>query len=449
MPDALLSLSRHRWLRGAIRGLGLPTPMPLHRGEGAAGRAPLSGVRVLTHIDEQGIRAQRIRDALTGGGASLQASTVEGTAQALLFDACEIVEATQSSALHRFFNAQLARLPANARIVLIARDPSVCETPQAAALARGCEGFMRSLAKEVGRRGSTANLIYLGDGAEDRLAGPLHYLLSARSAFVTGQALRIDRLARAPHSAVAGSGLAGKLALVTGAAQGLGAAIAQRLAADGARLLCVDVPANAQALQALAGRCDAQPQLLDVTDADAAGRIADRVRAMGGGVDIVVHNAGIIRDRTLAKMDPRHWAQCIAVNLEAILRIDAALLDGALLRDEGRVICLSSIAGVAGNVGQTNYALTKAALIGYVAAQAQRLAARGITVNAVAPGLIETPMMMTMPFLFREVARRMNSLSQAGVPADIADAVGFLAAADAHGVSGQTLRVCGQNLIGA
>ncbi len=447
MPDALLSLSRSPMLRGLIRSLGLPTPVALQRVSGAEGNAPLSGATVLTNLAGDNARARCIRSMLESSGAMLiPTSDSPAPVHALLFDASEVCAVAQSETLYAFFHSQLPRLGANARVVVVARDPAGCETPEAAALARGCEGFVRSLAKEVGRRGATANLIYLERDAEDRLDGPLRYLLSARSAFVTGQALRVDNTVRAARGCV---DLSGKIALVTGAAQGLGAAIAQRLSVEGAQLLCVDIPANAEALQATAQRVGALALPLDVTDADAGARIAAQLRAMGGGVDIVVHNAGVIRDRTLAKMDARHWSHCVAVNLEAILRIDAALLEADLLRDDGRVICLRSIAGIAGNVGQTNYALTKSALIGYVAAQARRLAARGITVNAVAPGLIETPMMMTMPFLFREVARRMNSLSQAGIPADIADAVGFLASAQAQGVSGQTLRVCGQNLLGA
>ncbi|MDP9140601.1 MAG: 3-oxoacyl-ACP reductase [Pseudomonadota bacterium] len=448
MSDALLALSRNPMARGLIRGLGLPTPVSLQRASGSVGLRPLDGLRVMSNANAGSDIGRRLGSILTDAGAALiPASESSAVAvDALLFDASGMREIAQSHDLYAFFHSRLATLSANGRVVLIARDPGACDTPEAAALARGCEGFVRSLAKEVGRRGATANLIYLGLHAEDRLDGPLRYLLSARSAFVSGQPISVSA---AVSSQATHASLHGKLALVTGAAQGLGAAIAQRLAEEGAQVLCVDIPASAQALEATSGRVGGTALGMDVTGEDACARIVDRLQQLQGGVDIVVHNAGVIRDRTLAKMDATRWSQCMAVNLDAILRIDAALLDADLLRDDGRVICLSSIAGVAGNVGQTNYAMTKAALIGYVAAQARRLAARGITVNAVAPGLIETPMMMTMPFLFREVARRMNSLSQAGIPADIADAVGFLVAPDALGVSGQTLRVCGQNLLGA
>jgi 3-oxoacyl-[acyl-carrier protein] reductase len=188
---------------------------------------------------------------------------------------------------------------------------------------------------------------------------------------------------------------------------------------------------------------------LDVAAHDAPARLAAEVRERHGGVDVVVHNAGITRDRTLARMSPDEWDQVLAVDLASIVRLDEALLGGGLLRDGGRLVVLSSVSGVAGNVGQTGYATAKAALIAYAAALAPRLAARGATANAVAPGFIETAMVARMPLLPREVGRRLNSLSQGGTPGDVAEAVTFLASPGAAGITGQTLRVCGQSLLGA
>jgi 3-oxoacyl-[acyl-carrier protein] reductase len=131
------------------------------------------------------------------------------------------------------------------------------------------------------------------------------------------------------------------------------------------------------------------------------------------------------------------------------MRIDARLHADATLRDEGRVVCLSSIGGIAGNVGQTNYGASKAALIGYVKAEAPKLAGRGICINAVAPGFIETRMTAAMPFMIREAGRRMNSLSQGGKPEDVAELITFLSTPGAAGVTGNVIRVCGQSLIGA
>ena len=145
-----------------------------------------------------------------------------------------------------------------------------------------------------------------------------------------------------------------------------------------------------------------------------------------GGIDIVVHNAGITRDRTLANMQEHFWDLVVQVNLAAVIAIDQRFLERGVLRDEGRIVCLSSVSGVAGNFGQTNYATSKAALIGYVAAQAPLFAPRGICINAVAPGFIDTPMTDAMPMVVREIGRRLNSVKQSGQPRDVAELVTFL-----------------------
>jgi 3-oxoacyl-[acyl-carrier protein] reductase len=171
------------------------------------------------------------------------------------------------------------------------------------------------------------------------------------------------------------------------------------------------------------------------------------VRSRHGGVDVLVHNAGVTRDRTLSRMSEREWDQVIDINLTAVIRIDTALT--ALMRAGGREICLASIAGIAGTVGQTNYACAKAGLIGYVRKRAALLAPRGITVNAVAPGLIETRLTAAMPVLVREAGRRLSALGQGGEPRDVAEAITFLASPGAAGINGSVLRVCGGAFLGA
>jgi 3-oxoacyl-[acyl-carrier protein] reductase len=147
---------------------------------------------------------------------------------------------------------------------------------------------------------------------------------------------------------------------------------------------------------------------------------------------------------------PEHfWNMVLSINLLSILRIDEVLLGEQVIRDHGRIVCLSSIGGIAGNMGQTNYGATKAGLIGYVQSQGPKQAERGITVNAVAPGFIETRMTAAMPFMIREAGRRMNSLSQGGLPEDVAELITFLSTPGAGGVTGNVVRVCGQSLIGA
>src|SRR5262249_33489382 len=144
-----------------------------------------------------------------------------------------------------------------------------------------------------------------------------------------------------------------------------------------------------------------------------------------GGLDVLVHNAGITRDKTLARMKPEQWDQAIEVNLAAIARIDEALL-GQVLRDRGRVVYLSSVAGLAGNVGQTNYAASKAAVATYARRLAAQLGPRGIAVNAVAPGFIETRLTAAIPMFIREAGRRLSALGQGGLPQDVAEVITFL-----------------------
>jgi 3-oxoacyl-[acyl-carrier protein] reductase len=167
------------------------------------------------------------------------------------------------------------------------------------------------------------------------------------------------------------------------------------------------------------------------------------------GLDVVVHNAGITRDKRLANMSEDRWTSVIDVNLGAPERITSELLDRRLIRPNGRVIGVASIAGIAGNNGQTNYATSKAGVIGLVDALAPIAATQGITVNAVAPGFIETQMTAKVPVVLREAGRRMNSLSQGGLPVDVAEAVAWYADPRSYGVTGNVVRVCGQSLLGA
>src|SRR5581483_3421611 len=140
-----------------------------------------------------------------------------------------------------------------------------------------------------------------------------------------------------------------------------------------------------------------------------------------GGVDIVIHNAGVTRDKTLGRMDEDQWNMVIDINLRAPQRIDRELFAREVIRENGRIVLVSSISGIAGNAGQTNYATSKAGIIGMVQAYGPGVWKRGVTLNAVAPGFIETQMTAAMPLATREVGRRMNSLSQGGLPRDVAE----------------------------
>ncbi len=184
----------------------------------------------------------------------------------------------------------------------------------------------------------------------------------------------------------------------------------------------------------------------DITADDAPEQIAAELSA---GVDVVVHNAGVTKDRTLAKMPEERWAQLMEINLSSEERINKALLGKKLLNPNGRIVGVSSMAGIAGNNGQTNYATSKAGVIGMVEAMAPELAKRKATINAVAPGFIETQMTAAMPIGPREAGRRLSSLSQGGLPVDVAETIAWFASPASTGVNGNVVRVCGQSLLGA
>ncbi|HEY2272754.1 MAG TPA: 3-oxoacyl-ACP reductase, partial [Jatrophihabitantaceae bacterium] len=297
------------------------------------------------------------------------------------------------------------------------------------------------------QRGATANLLWVEDEAS--LESALRFFLSGRSAYVDGQPVLLGA-GSAPAPADWEHPLAGKTALVTGAARGIGAAIAGVLARDGAHVIAADLPQAGEALAKVANRVGGSTLQLDISSAEAPDRLLAHLAAQTGGLDILIHNAGITRDKLLANMKPEQWDSVLAVNLESQLRINAALLGSDQLNDQARVVTLSSTTGLSGNRGQTNYGATKAAVIGMARSSAAAFAKHGdSTINAVAPGFIDTEMTAKMPLATREVARRLSSLQQAGLPIDVAEAVSWLASPGAGGINGQVLRVCGQNLVGA
>ena len=240
--------------------------------------------------------------------------------------------------------------------------------------------------------------------------------------------------------------LKNKDAIVCGSTQGIGEATARRLAAEGARVICLDIPPEAESLEQLAAELKGTALPLDITDSAAVGRIQE---AAGGALHGVVHNAGITRDKTLGKMDEGLWDMTVEVNLASVLRVTEGLVSSGAIPDGGTVVLVSSIAGIAGNTGQTNYAASKAGIIGLTQRLAVELKGRGIAVNAVAPGFIETRLTDAIPFGIREVGRRLSNLNQGGLPVDVAEAITFLSSPSASGLHGNVLRVCGGNLLGA
>ncbi|AZA10713.1 3-oxoacyl-ACP reductase [Corynebacterium gerontici] len=426
---------------------GVPQGYPLRRFDPT--KPSLDGLLVLGGA---GRFSQEIRQALQAdyeiAGPEFQLAS-ETKRAALVFDATALRSLEDLCELYTFIHPQLRHLQPSARVVVIGAEPGELDG-EARIVARALEGFTRSLAKEM-RKGGTVQLVYVAQGVETLapLESTLRFLLSGKSAFVDGQIIRVGTQDATPaenwHAP-----LEGRLALVTGAARGIGATIAEVLARDGAQVICVDVPGASEHLSATANKVKGTALPLDVTAEDAAQQIAEHAQSRyGRSIDVLVHNAGITRDKLLVNMSEQQWDQVLAVNLMAPVRITQSLLDSGDLAEGAAVIGVSSMAGISGNRGQTNYATTKAGIIGLVDALRGPLAAQGSTINAVAPGFIETAMTDAMPTGPREIGKRMNSLQQGGKPVDVAETVAFFAQRASSAVSGNVVRVCGQNIMGA
>lgn len=428
---------------------GLPAPETLRRYR--PGDPPLAGPLL---IGGEGRLAEPLRIALDTDydivGNNLGGRWAD-TFAGLVFDATGITDPAGLRGLFEFFTPLLRNLGPSARLVVLGSTPDEVDDPYERIAQRALEGFTRSLAKEM-QRGATVALVYVSPGANAGATGcesTMRFILSAKSAYVDGQVFRVG-VAEACAPADWNTPLAGKVGIITGAARGIGATIAEVFARDGARVVAIDVEQAADALADTATRVGGTALALDVTAPDAVERITAHLREHHGGrADILVNNAGITRDKLLANMDDSRWDAVVAVNLLAPLALTEGLVGNGSIGAGGRVIGLSSMAGIAGNRGQTNYATTKAAMIGITEALAPSLAARDITINAVAPGFIETAMTAAIPLATREVGRRLNSLYQGGQPVDVAEAIAYFASPASNAVTGTVIRVCGQAMLGA
>jgi 3-oxoacyl-[acyl-carrier protein] reductase len=476
MTDVLLELGDNPLARKLVSSAKLPIPMPqrLNRLQGARPERFLEGRNIL--VSGAGSLTEVLSRTLCRAGATAQvdsAALAQGFAPAaeaygrptkllipdeslaaepalaLVVDASHFATPADLKQLYAFLHNYLPRLSRSGRVLLLARDPEEASSLAEASVRTALEGFTRSLAKELGGKGSTANLVYCAQGADARLPAVLRFLLSNASAFVTTQPIRVNTRASWDGEDPWYQPLQNRVAVVTGAARGIGEATARVLAAEGALVVCLDRPEDDEPLSRVTREIGGRALLCDVTDPNAGSHIASELKKHHGGVDIVVHNAGVTRDRTLARMPERSWDQVIGVNLEALLRITDRLVADGALRDNGRVISLASISGIAGNTGQTNYSASKAGVIGFTRYLSRQLAGRGITVNAVAPGFIETRMTAAVPIVVREAGRRLSALAQGGLPEDVARAISFFAEPGSAGTTGQVLRVCGGALLGA
>lgn len=238
-----------------------------------------------------------------------------------------------------------------------------------------------------------------------------------------------------------GSLLADKVALVTGAGRGIGRGIALRFAAEGARVACCG--RTAQTVEQVAQQAGGRAYVVDVADARQVNDTVERVLSDFGRIDILVNNAGITRDNLLLRMSEAEWDEVLNTNLRGAFLMTKAVSRAMLKQRCGRIINVSSIIGLTGNAGQSNYAASKAGLIGFTKSVARELASRGITVNAVAPGFIETDMTAVLGAEVAEKLRQRIALGRLGTVEDVANAVLFLASDWAAYITGQVLTVDG------
>ncbi|ETC89395.1 3-oxoacyl-ACP reductase FabG [Xanthomonas hortorum] len=238
--------------------------------------------------------------------------------------------------------------------------------------------------------------------------------------------------------------LQGEIALVTGASRGIGAAIADTLAAQGATVIGTATSASgAAAIGARLAAHGGHGRELNVPDATAVDGLIDAIGKEFGAISILVNNAGITRDNLLMRMKEDDWQAIIDTNLTSVFRTSKAVMRGMMKARKGRIVNIASVVGVTGNPGQTNYAAAKAGIIAFSKSLAKEIGSRGVTVNVVAPGFIDTDMTKALPDEAKTALLQQIALGHLGQPEDIANAVAFLAGPSARYITGETLHVNG------
>lgn len=441
------------------KNLGLPMPINLERH--AQDKADVRGnILFGTAKGDKQVLAQSALSTLSEMGVDIYVNSLDEIDSTLdlkvdnntsdkfkvvVFDASNISNGEELKQVYAFFHPIARRIEKSGRVIILGRPPEDINDIEKSMAQRSLEGFVKSVGKEF-KKGITAQLIYVAEEQEKNLASTLRFFASVRSAYVSGQVVRVGKGQLVDINWQ--KPLADKTVLVTGASRGIGKAIAQVLAKQGAHVICLDIPPQQEDLLKVAGEVAGSTLALDIT-ADDAGEQIKAVAEKRGGLDAIIHNAGVTRDKTLAKMDEQRWDMVMNINLISIAKVNKYLLDNNVFNENARIVCVSSISGIAGNLGQTNYATSKAGVIGLVNATAKQVAEKGITINAVAPGFIETQMTAQIPLAIREAGRRMNSMSQGGQPVDVAETIAWLASPASGSVNGNVVRVCGQSLLGA
>lgn len=473
MNDIYLSLANSTFGKNVFEALNLPKPPVLERDASNSLQAPRGAIMLAAakgsqytkalcqNLDQEGItlytpvltedHALRFASlpALKSGNTIQsinQGARSKRQYKALVLDASGCDGLDDLSALYTFFQPLVKRIKPHGRIVIVTQEQDR-QDPVAHAIAEGVVGFVKSLSKEVGKKGICCNVLSIEKASERQLTAPLYFLLGAKSAYVTGQVVKLKKSRNLSRKINWEKPLQGKTIMVTGAAQGIGRETAVTLARDGAKVIALDIPGNSSKTKALAAEIDGHALNLDLSEAQAAEEILETIASQLGGIDGIVHNAGITRDKTLANMPEHFWDQVMRINFQRIVEINRLLLEREALNAQAKLVCIASISGIAGNFGQTNYAFSKAAIAAYVEALAPHLK-NGITINAIAPGFIETEMTKHIPWMMREVGRRSNSLSQGGQALDVAEAVSLFCHPGGSALNGNVLRVCGQSLLG-
>jgi 3-oxoacyl-[acyl-carrier protein] reductase len=467
VADYFLELAKNPLARSIVSKLPLPVTLPpvLKRRNATWTNEEFSGRTVLLLPDgpaeTAGDQAGRFAQALTEtvhrlSGKVLQHLPADEQANALLVDATRL---SSPLALERVFLAlqkNLKLLRSGGRVVIAAAAGDAA-APEAAATMAALKAFVKSVGRELGRSGGTANLLLFPHGAEGEAAEVAAWMLTDRPAFISGQTLELNHADGL--EIVRDALLKDKTAIVTGAARGIGLAICQALRREGAQVLGIDHPSQKAVLQDAMQAISADALIQDLSDPLAPAKLAQLIDSgeagsfgQDGTVDVIVHNAGITRDRTLKRMSVAEWDAVMKLNYEFPRQMSHGMLrpqqgKKPLLAKGGRIIMISSIVGLAGNFGQTNYAAAKGGVIGLTEGLAH--AHPDYRINAIACGFIETGMTAKIPPLMREVARRINALKQGGLPEDVAEACLMLAGPHGSQISGQVVRVCGLHPAGA
>lgn len=446
MADALLQLGNQKVLKKVFKLSGVPIPIGLIRPENGWNDHLLMNRTYLIHSKENNLKT--LTEMISSAKGTLHNS--QNKCHGLIFDATSLKSLEELDELYLFFKTNLHLIKKNGRIVLIGQNPAIASGPELKSVFFGLHGFIKSLAKEVGRIGVTVNLVTIPNYhlSLDYHLPVIHFLLSDMSSFISGQIINLQNEPSIVEKNSFDKILKGKTAVITGAARGIGRSTAITMAQEGAKVICIDLESEKEELKKLSQEINGDFLPLDITSTKAPEQLATFIIEKYKKIDIIIHNAGITRDKTLKNMSKDQWSKTIAVNTIAPLKLTEELFSQQLINSFGKILFLSSINGIAGAFGQTNYALSKSALIGLTEGLSKEQKNFSFNANAIAPGFIETRLTKSIPFMAREAGRRLSCLFQGGIPEDVANLACFLSSSHAQAINGELIRVCGGHFVG-